>query len=626
MRTVRKSWVMWGLSVTCMLASCDDESGESNGDSSDELTEGNASDESDGAAAADARAPMSKADASTPMPDAGSPGANGSDASSNSADCAYAGADGTDPLVDDFTTSNYSLPENEGRAGRWFFYDDGSQGRQTAEVEDEALHVESSEWTVWGSGFGVTLSPSSALSYVCAYDVSDYGSLTFRARGQGRVKVRVAMPENIPLADGGQCAEGEACYDWPQTVIDLGLDWASYTLPFCSLQPEGWSPNAPSLDLRHVAGLHFQLQGETDFWLDDVAFSTFTGEDEAGACSGPCPLDAAPRDANLDPNWTWLALNDQLSIHTFEQETPTCGDLTRRYISYVPESLEAASDAPVVIALHGSGANAEAFQDSMARSRWDELAERDGFVVVYGNAAPGRYTSLDLPNSGAWRQDYFDDGQVDDVEYISLVLQDLEQRDVIDGTNDVYLVGISNGGGMTLEAAKRHPDWFVGIAPFMAFDGFNPSEVPSLEGTGLTKVIFGYTHGDPGMPEDYDQILSQLPEQWGIALGLDEAELADPVETALPDLVSEGLDYTGDSAAALATLDSEGTRIDYTDASSEVQLRVLAFDHAGHLWPNPVADTEEWMLALWGFRNQDIDATDEVWDFFMGLLSPRETP
>jgi len=58
-------------------------------------------------------------------------------------------------------------------------------------------------------------------------------------------------------------------------------------------------------------------------------------------------------------------------------------------------------------------------------------------------------------NSGAWRQDFYDDGQVDDLEYLDLVLGDLLDRGIISGDNAVYLTGLSNGGGMVLEAARR---------------------------------------------------------------------------------------------------------------------------------------------------------------------------
>lgn len=540
--------------------------------------------------------------------------------------CPRLAAQGTEPLLDDFEASGSNIAAAEGRAGQWLYYDDGSGGQQTVEfVEDGSgvLHVRSSGWTIWGSGFGATLSPASTLQRLCPYDVSAYSGLSFRVRGLGRVRLRLAMPENTPVAEGGTCTKaGDWCYDWPGTWFNLTDEWQTHELPFCALHPEGWSGAAPEFDPTQLGAIHFQLDGTVELWLDDLSFMQSDESSDAGMCdfSFECPLEAASPSAELVPEETWLELSSSLTLHTFDQETTSCGPLRRRYLSYVPTGLEQPSTAPVLMALHGSGANAESFQDLMARGRLDQLAERDGFIVVYGNAAPGTHTQPQVPNSGAWRQDYFDDGQVDDVDYLLRVLDDLEQRGVTAGDNQVYLTGLSNGGGMVLDAARRLPERFAGIAPFMAFDGMEPRSVPNLDGTGLTRVIFGYAPGDPGLPPEYDPIISELPAQWGRALGISNEVMMSPVEAELDDVVVEGEDYEGTSPAALATLDSRVTQRDFFDPTNDARLRVLIFDSAGHFWPNPIQDTEDWILDRWGLRNQDVDASDAVWEFFRADL------
>jgi poly(3-hydroxybutyrate) depolymerase len=553
-------------------------------------------------------------DVAAPASDAG-PVANPVAAS----DCAPHAATGDEPLIDGFD-GNGVLPNNDGRAGRWFFYDDGTSGQQEVEVgtDERALHVSSLGFSNWGSGLGVTLSPDSTQTRSCPYDASVHGGLSFRVRGSGRIRLRVAMPETTPIADGGECTlAGENCYDWPGAWLVLDSEWKSYTLSFCALKPEGWSGAALPLDPSRISALHFMLEGETDLWLDGLTFAP-VDKSEENACFGLCPLAAAPPEI-VDPGRTWLALSDTLSLHTFDQETPRCGPIARRYLSYVPATLSPNSDAPVVVALHGSGANAESFQETMARGGLDALAERDGFVMVYGNAAPGAYSEAELLNSGAWRQAYFDDGQIDDVAYLQAVLEDLERRGVISGDNALFLIGLSNGGGMVLDAARRWPERITGIAPFMAFDGFEPSAVPALGGTPLRRVLFGYAPFDPGMPEGYvEGVLARLPLAWAGALGLPDA----PKVELLPDQVVEGAQYTGSAAAALATRDSRATRHDYGSASDAVRMRVLVFENAGHFWPHPEQDTEAWIVERWGFRNQDVDASAVVWEFFREALAP----
>jgi poly(3-hydroxybutyrate) depolymerase len=556
-------------------------------------------------------------DASTPGADGAAPDAGDSLFENG---CPRLRALGDQPLIDDFENGEH-IADREARSGQWFYYNDGSTGEQQVErVQDDssALHVTSTGWGDWGSGFGAPLSAGTTPTRLCPYDVSAYAGVSFKAKGSGRVRLRLNTPERVPVVEGGECTKpGEACYDWPGVWFDLSEAWTSHVFPFCMLKPEGWGGSSPEFDPSQLGAIHFQLQGDVSFWLDELQFTHDDTTEDAGVCQPICPLEAAPSDAVLVPDETWLNLSESLTLNTFEQATERCGSLLRRYISYVPRSLGDASDAPILFALHGSGANAEAFQEDMSRGRLDELAERDGVIVVYGNAAPGMHTEASLPNSGAWRQDYFDDELVDDSDYLLRVLDDLQARGIVTGSNPVYLTGISNGGGMVLKAAKRLPDRFFGIAPLMAFDGFVPTPVPDLRSSKLRKVLFGYSPTDPGVPENYGEVISQLPVQWGAAMGLPQAVLDSPIATALPNPIVEGDTYTGTNPVALATKDSQVTQLDFPDPQSDARLRVLVFEGAGHLWPNPAGETQAWFIERWGFRNQDLDASDAVWDFLL---------
>jgi poly(3-hydroxybutyrate) depolymerase len=539
--------------------------------------------------------------------------------------CEAARGSGDNPLIDDFEQDDGRIASNDGRGGGWFSYDDGTNGTLSYQVEaattidSGTLHVVSSGWNIWGSAIATGLAPSLSAEEHCSYDASAYAGVQFRARGNGRLRLRLASVPHTPVAEGGTCTlEGEACYDWPGISVNITDQWQTHFFPFCMLDPVGWGRSENDLDLEQLVGLHFMFEGGEglELWLDDLSFFQREQDADAGTdeCRPLCPLEAAPEAAWADPEFTYLTLSEQLTLHTFEQETTSCGSLTRRYLSYVPKNLGAASDAPVLFALHGSGANAESFQDVMARGGLDELAEREGFIVVYGNAAPSGHSSNDFPNTGVWRQAFYDDGEVDDLDYLWRVLEELKARGVTSGDNPVALTGISNGGGMVLDAAKRAPDRFVGIAPFMAFDGLAPSALPDLSETTITRVLFGISSNDPGLPDGYERVLGGLPAEWAAALGLP----SETVETQLPDVEVEGEDYAGNAAAALATRDSRATQIDFFAPDHDAAVRVLRFDHAGHFWPNPVQDSEDWTLDRWGFRNQDVDASEAVWEFLLG--------
>ena len=532
-------------------------------------------------------------------------------------------ATGIAPVVDDFESTTNQLPANEGRQGWWFSYDDGTGGHlrresvQLAEGKGRALHVTSSGFTRWGSGFGVSFHPRSTLTRACAYDASTYSGISVRARGRGRVHVTLGDPASIPAALGGTCKRpSDRCHDRPGVWVNLDSDWKTVEFPFCSFLPEGWGGSLEGVDSSKLVGVHFRLEAREDveMWLDDLAFYGVEKGAKQPSCGRPCPLDAVPHTAKIDPLFLMGPPTPGLSVHTFEQSTHGCGQLIRRYISYIPNRLEPRTQAPILIMLHGSNANAESARTFQARDRFDKLAERDGFIVIYGNAAPGSHTSPDpeFPNTGAWRQAYFDDGQVDDVQYLSQIVTDLTSRGVIDGSNPLLLAGISNGGGMVLEAARRMPNRFRGIAAFMPYDGEQPEPVPA---SNSKRVLIAYGIDDPGMSDGYHKTLASLPASWAAAIGISPNAISTAKRVALPNTIAEGAEYRGNNKTALATRNSQVTETDMIGANGITQLRVLVLERAGHFWPNPVADKEDWVLNRWGFRNQDFDAADMLWEF-----------
>jgi hypothetical protein len=128
---------------------------------------------------------------------------------------------------------------------------------------------------------------------------------------------------------------------------------------------------------------------------------------------------------------------------------------------------------------------------------------------------------------------------------------------------------------------------------------------------------------DPGLPAGYaTTTLRALVDGWAAALGFSPAAIAAPARTALPDPVREGASYSGSLAAALATRDSHGVELDLGAAGAPA-LRVLVFDHAGHMLPHAEQDTATFVLERWGLRNQDLDAAEAVWSFFRDALPRR---
>jgi poly(3-hydroxybutyrate) depolymerase len=307
-------------------------------------------------------------------------------------------------------------------------------------------------------------------------------------------------------------------------------------------------------------------------------------------------------------------------LSTFEQPTKDCGPLTRRYLSYVPKSLARGSAAPVLIVLHGLGADAESMRGFITQGRFETLAERDGFVVVYGNAAPGAATVAELPNGGGFRKDLSGTAQVDDFAYLKQIIDDLTSQGTISGKNPVFLSGLSDGGGMSHLAAVHDPTRYRGIAALMPYSGPTVAMPTADSGFALRRVLLGYSLNDPGLPAGYAAQLAPLGLAWARALGLSLEEQNAPRTSALPDLHKEGADYRGSLPNALRTRDSRGEQLDYGSDTAAARVRVVRFDRAGHLWPVTNPPDREQEIGEFGLRNQDVDMSDLVWEFFRSSL------
>jgi poly(3-hydroxybutyrate) depolymerase len=308
-----------------------------------------------------------------------------------------------------------------------------------------------------------------------------------------------------------------------------------------------------------------------------------------------------------------------LTVHTFPQTTG-CGPIDRRYVSYVPRALRPRTAAPILIVLHGQGASAEAMMIFQTRGTFNRLADEKGFLVVYGNGLPTSFNIAGLPNSGRWRSEYTELGAtVDELAYLRRIVEDLAARNVIAGTNDVYLVGQSNGGGMALSAARQRPDLYAGVAAFMPFAGFSPTAPESLAGARLRRVMLAYSNADPALPPDYGPaVLAPLARAWARALNVSDADIDRPAETAVSDAVQEGegegQGHALDDEVVRATRDSTVRRLDLRSPIGV--LRQLVFDHAGHFWPTRDVRDPAPVVAEYGLRNQDVEGAEEVWRFF----------
>ncbi len=324
-----------------------------------------------------------------------------------------------------------------------------------------------------------------------------------------------------------------------------------------------------------------------------------------GAVSLGCPQRLMPADPlRTDAD----VIRAGLTVHTFEADTVSCGPIVRRYLAYVPKSLPTESSAALLLILHGGPDRAENMRGIQTQRRFEALAARDGFIVVYASAVPSKDSDPKVPNEGRWRTADYYNPQVDDEEYLLRVVEDLVTRGVTDGSNAVFLVGHAEGAAMALQAAAHRPDFYSGVAAVMPYkDAFLPfRQVP---GARLSRALFVL----------FDGIGRDTATDWASAFGVPERWLREPRVVRLPDRVVEGKGQPSVGAIARATRDSSVKRIDMSSPErGGPAVRVFDIEHAGHFWPVSSPKDSSRSIESFGFRNEDIDGADEAWKFLSG--------
>jgi polyhydroxybutyrate depolymerase len=255
----------------------------------------------------------------------------------------------------------------------------------------------------------------------------------------------------------------------------------------------------------------------------------------------------------------------------------------RRYLLYVPKTYDPAVPTPLVISIHGL-AEWPAHQRDI--SHWNEVADENGFIVVYpaGTGIPlhwragGRFsTGAELPM---------------DVAFISRLIDKLEAEYNIDPRR-IYANGLSNGGGMSFLLACKLSDRIAAIggvsgAYMLPWDECTPGRpVPMIAFHGTSDPIVSY-QGSQSSSHD-----SSLP--------------------AIPDWIKTLANHNGCNEVPVELpAVGEVSGIQYTPCSQNADVVFYTVQGGGHSWPGG----EPLPKFIVGHTTQDVDATRLMWDFF----------
>ncbi|MBV9735270.1 MAG: hypothetical protein JO209_05125 [Acidisphaera sp.] len=253
--------------------------------------------------------------------------------------------------------------------------------------------------------------------------------------------------------------------------------------------------------------------------------------------------------------------------------------------------------APLVIALHGLG---ESVEDLRRSWTFDDVADREGFDVVYPEALTGRWSYVDT------RSVKLPDGQgvVDDFGFIGALLDKLLADHVADPMR-VYAVGVSNGALMAWTLACSMSDRLAGLAALISgmverqAEQCHPKHlVPLLVLAGTDDLVQDY---DGGMGDNFR--LMSVPETlefWRRLRGCTGMSMRELPAHAPDD-------------------PTEAVRVDWTSCRDSSPQRFWRIEGGGHHLPSFFPLSEREKQQRHGGRSQAIETAEEVWAFFHAL-------
>ncbi|MBI3860522.1 MAG: prolyl oligopeptidase family serine peptidase [Planctomycetia bacterium] len=264
----------------------------------------------------------------------------------------------------------------------------------------------------------------------------------------------------------------------------------------------------------------------------------------------------------------------------------------RTYLVHVPRKIDASKPAPVVLAFHGGGSNAE----QMVRfCGLDEKADDAGFIVVYPSGS-GRTEQLLTWNAGNCCG-YAQHEKIGDVAFVRQLLDDLARVVRVDADR-VFATGMSNGGMMAYLLASDLSDRIAAIAPVGGPMGTNECHpkraVPVMHFHGADDKFAPLAGGRGERSLSQTNFLS-VEHSVGCWIKANECQ-AKPAVVELPVQIEDG---------------TKVTRKTWGGGKDGSEVILFEIAGAGHTWPGRKPP-----LLYLGKSTKNISANDAMWEFF----------
>ncbi len=292
------------------------------------------------------------------------------------------------------------------------------------------------------------------------------------------------------------------------------------------------------------------------------------------------------------------------------KKTILSGGLKREYwIDVPPRCSNNNTHHPVdlcslVMVLHGAGGQAKNLPNRTMPS-WKRLARQDHVILVYPQGVNRHWNDSHRSNNRRFSA-LLTSSAPNDVSFLSALIDKMIKTYPVDETR-VSVVGISNGAMMVNRLACEIPNRLASVAMVMGSMP-KPLRASCQPNSKLSVMIINGT-ADPIMPYK------------GGAITLGKRNRGSVISTeATLNFWAQNIGFNPQKSAFQVNplRDSnphDGTRVIQKQFQSDDGYEVVLYSilGGGHTWPG---SHQHLPLRLVGTTGRDIDASQEIWDFF----------
>lgn len=297
----------------------------------------------------------------------------------------------------------------------------------------------------------------------------------------------------------------------------------------------------------------------------------------------------------------WMQEGDRNHVYSGDEGS-------QRYQVHLPPRHDGTDRLPVVMAVHGCGMTGYGWNSMKATTQLNDLADREGFIVVYPTQRMFRH-ALNCWNPADPRHQLRDRGEP---ALLAGVARQVVQRYGAD-PDQVHVAGASSGAGLAVVLAATYPDVFATVSSVAGgeygLDRVDPDDPDATPAEHTARQAWAQM-GDLARPvpllvvqgEEDDVVpplvATRLVEQW--------TAVADLVDDGLPNASPDLLRSTRSVPGRSGRHPFSHTTVAGADGRAVVELHLV--QDMGHVWPGPAGDG-----LFTDHRGPDASAL--VWDF-----------